>query len=222
MISRTVRLFVVFLGILAIGIMPGKARAQEDKTGGLQPFKFEASDPDPWGFKDRWRHYSLEVPFALQLRLNRAQVSDTTFLSFRPQYVIRLYDLPRNRFLYRFDLVHEVMLIAALAPRRAGIYGGNEVLRFDFNPIGRDKSTLLYFEGGAGICQFNEHIRELTGKFQFSLQAGFGFKRRIKGSRTAYGFGFGMDHFSDNGIHRPNQGINQLRASFSMDRLPRQ
>ena len=212
--------YLLFLFILPIlSAVPVKAQTNDTDT---QASSASQSTQDPWAFKNRFGHYGFEMGFSKEIKLNNAQTSNVGLLTFRPQYTIRLGDLPKNRVFYRFELVTEPTAIIAFRPHLAGIYGLNEIVRLDFPPVGREKRLIFYVDAGAGVNQFNLKVpQELTGKFQFSLQFGPGFKYRLKNSRWAVGCALKGTHFSDNGIHKPNQGINLPDLSCGMDYLPK-
>ncbi len=211
-------IFLAFIMLLILIASPQIVRADDDKT---KTSTAPQAAADPWAFKDRYHHFAFETGFAKEIKLNAAQNSNVEMVFFRPQYILRLYDPPKSP-IYRLDLVSEGTFVLSVRPHVAGVYGMNEILRTNLRPFGRTKRTMLYLDAGAGINRFNLKVpRELTGKFQFSLQVGVGLAYRPSGKPFAYSIEASAYHYSDNGMQRPNQGVNEVRISIGIHLLPK-
>jgi opacity protein-like surface antigen len=75
-----------------------------------------------------------------------------------------------------------------------------------------------YLEFGVGANLTNLNIREIGGRFQFSLQGGAGIRAALN-RRTDLTVGARWYHLSNGGITRPNTGLNDYLITVGASRL---
>ncbi len=82
--------------------------------------------------------------------------------------------------------------------------GLTPLIRYNF---ATRSSWMVFFDAGAGVSATNIERPDLSGTFQFNLQAGAGIHYFLN-DRTALTVQYRWLHFSNAGIHNPNEGTN--------------
>jgi hypothetical protein len=102
------------------------------------------------------------------------------------------------------ELVLEAPILYYDKPQHAMAAGVDLMYRYYFT---RNRKFSPFIELGAGANYVGLDIRDLTGKFQFSLQGGVGVRRKIS-DRGDVVVSLRWHHFSNAGTRAPNIGTN--------------
>lgn len=183
--------------LLVAGIFPAYSKEKDNCSA------------DFWSYKKT--RFGFEVGYMDQVALNENQVSNSKLAISHFQLIQNLRKFKENSFIYNLELAEEGTLGLSLRPKKNLIFGLNKIARLNFKPA---KKVMVFSDIGAGVNYFGMPIPELTGKFQFSLQAGAGIKYKASRNRITYVFQYRATHFSNAGIKLPNEGIN-LHSIFA-------
>jgi hypothetical protein len=115
----------------------------------------------------------------------------------------------------RWEIMVELPLIISTRPDvRTGI-GLSSLARRYFS---RQRKFAPFFEIGGGILLTEIRVKEIGGSFQFTPQAGFGFRSHL-GKHSDFTLGVRFHHISNAGIRKPNVGINSVLVMVGFSKL---
>jgi lipid A 3-O-deacylase len=101
---------------------------------------------------------------------------------------------------------------AQVSPTRDWLVGLTPHLRYN---IASGTRWVPYFDAGAGVSATGIGPPDLSGTFEFNLQANAGAEWFVR-DNMALTFESGFLHMSCAGIHDPNQGLNGIKALFGV------
>jgi len=105
----------------------------------------------------------------------------------------------------RQELLLEAPILYYKKPESAVAAGIDLMYRYHFS---RNRNFSPFIELGAGANYVGLDVRELTGKFQFSLQGGIGVRHKISDHGDVV-VSLRWHHFSNAGTRPPNIGLNE-------------
>lgn len=178
------------LTVIGITGFSGVCVAQEKKIDqkALAPEKY---------LSEGMKEISLSGGFGGKIPLRRFDGRDETrFIAVTPSvgYFIKDHQ----------ELLLEAPILYYYNPQHAIAAGVDVMYRYHFS---RNRNFAPFVEIGAGINYVGLDVRELTGKFQFSLQGGIGLRRKIS-DHSDLTATVRWHHFSNAGTRAPNIGIN--------------
>jgi hypothetical protein len=103
------------------------------------------------------------------------------------------------------ELLLEAPLLYYDEPQHAIAAGADIMYRYHFS---RNRNFAPFVELGAGANYVGLDIRDLTGKFQFSLQGGVGVRKKVSDNGDVV-VTLRWHHFSNAGTRVPNIGLNE-------------
>jgi lipid A 3-O-deacylase len=185
------------------------AQAQTLALGQNNIWQGEVGD----GFRLDAQTLSLQAgPVAGLAVFGSRQEHDLTLLSV--SYGHMLSGLVSKDHWYRgnWELRQELFGGAQVSPTRDWLIGLTPHLRYNFATGTR---WVPYADGGAGVSATGIGHPDLSGTFEFNLQASTGVYWFVK-DNVALNFEGGFLHLSCAGINTPNQGLNGIKAMFGI------
>ena len=143
------------------------------------------------------KEYSLNAGFGGKIPLHRFGArSETRFTAVMPSVGYFVSD--------HQEVLLEAPILYYYNPHHGFTAGVDVMYRYHFS---RNRDFTPFVEIGAGVNYVNMQVRELTGKFQFSLQGGIGVRHRISDHSDLIA-SLRWHHFSNAGTRAPNIGLN--------------
>lgn len=105
----------------------------------------------------------------------------------------------------RQEIILEAPILFYNKPESAIAAGADVMYRYHFS---RNRKFSPFVELGAGVNYVGLDVRELGGKFQFSLQGGVGVRSKISDHGDVI-ISLRWHHFSNAGTRAPNIGLNE-------------
>lgn len=172
-----------------------------------------------WANRGRWT-FGAQVGYAVENAIPR-NISHVNLLIAQPQLGFIVRDFRAAHFpVRRFEILSEGILGNAVHPG-GRLLGHALLFRFDGKPYGR---AVPFFDMGAGAqhTTLNTRTPEVSGRVQFTPQAGFGVQYFFNPQRAVV-FEYRYMHMSNAGIEPPNDGFNasMLTIGFRWLRRPR-
>jgi lipid A 3-O-deacylase len=221
--ERTGKIIVFILVAIALmfttpseGAEPGltQTNATAGQTGALtlkQPAIWQGEVGD--GFRPDAQTLSLQTgPVAGLAIFGSRQEHDLTLLSL--SYGHMLSGVVGKDHWYRgnWELRQELFGGAQVSPSRDWVVGLAPHLRYN---IATGTRWIPYADAGAGVTATGIGHPDLSGTFEFNLQANTGVHWFVR-DNVAITFEGGFLHLSCAGINSPNQGLNGVKAMFGV------
>ena len=215
-----VRSLLFFGGVLLFGrVLDAQWSPSPPVDTAPEATPFSSGASPLWANRGRWT-FGAQVGLALENAIPR-NISHVNLFIIQPQLGFIVRDFDARRFpVRRFEIINEGILGNAIHP--GGRLTGYALL---FRLDGKNHRRIVPFmDAGAGVQSTNLNTRapELSGKFQFSPQGGFGVQYFFNPQR-AFILEYRYMHMSNAGIEEPNHGFNacMLSIGFRWLRRPR-
>jgi hypothetical protein len=204
--------------LLAAALSSPSLDAQSFALSSASPATQSGGSPqDYWANRGRW-NFGAQLGFGLENAIPR-NISHIALLIVQPQVGIILRDFTSSP-VRRFEIINEGILGNAVHPG-GHLLGYALLFRFDGRKFGRIVPLL---DLGAGMQHTTLETRapELSGRLQFSPQAGVGIQFFFSPQRALV-LEYRYLHMSNAGIQKPNHGFNgsMLTLGFRWLRRPR-
>jgi lipid A 3-O-deacylase len=196
----------------------GRVNAQENSAA-TQAETFETQSEGVWkngvgdGFQSTAQSLSFELGVAPGLALlGSRQAHDLALASLSYGHMLCGVLAEDHWFRGNWEIRGELFGGAQYSPTADWIVGLTPHLRYNFATGTR---WMPFVDGGAGVTATEIGPPDLSGTFEFNLQANCGLHWLIR-DNLALTFETGYMHLSCAGIHKPNQGLNCVKGMLGL------